>query len=92
MLITDNCGLSCFKIRGREEGAENQLENYSLVAKSTSVEMCTKCCVNTGDKDPDPENFIAETVPSHGLKVGREVFHVDLGSMFPAEKLHVKSQ
>lgn len=77
MLITDDCGLSCFKFGGGEEGTENQSKNYNLVAKSTLVEICTKYGVNTGEKDPDPENFAAETVPSYGLKVGRGVFHVD---------------
>lgn len=92
MLITDDSGLRGFKLGGGEEGAENQSKNYNLVAKSKSVEMCTKCSVNTGEKDPDPENFTAETVTSHGLKVGRGVFHVDQGNLFPAEKSHVKSQ
>lgn len=77
MLIIDDCGLSCFKFEGGEESTENQSKNYNLVAKSTLVEICTKYSVNTGEKDPDPENFAAETVPSHILKIGSKVFHVD---------------
>lgn len=74
MLTTDDSGLSCFKFGGGEEGVENQSKNYNLVAKSTLVGLYS---VDKGEKDPDPENFTAETVPSYSLKVGRGVFHVD---------------
>lgn len=92
MLITDDSGLSGFKLGRGEEGTGNRSKNYNLAAKSKSVEMCAKCSVKTGEKDPDPENSTAEIVSSHGLKVGRGVFRVDQGSLFPAEKSHVKSQ